>query len=293
MPRRGREPRSAATKARPRTDRAAPRKVGSPSRRRSRPRSIAGRRAAFAPAGHWPRRCVEADEPRRRRPAPRRRSPLAAAPRPRVLAKPPVRKLAKDLGVDLGHVTPTGPGRHDHPRATSRPPSPGVTSTRRASGQRHRRASRRRRRPGERETREPVKGVRKMMAGAMVQSAFTAPHVTEWVTVDVDPHDGARRAAQGATASSATSRSRRCWCWPGPLMLAMRRTPEINSFWDEAAQEIVFKHYVNLGIAAATPRGLVVPNIKDAQRPVAASTWPRRSASSPRPRARARPSRPT
>ena len=49
-------------------------------------------------------------------------------------------------------------------------------------------------------------------------------------------------------------------------MLAMRRTPEMNSFWDDAAQEIVFKHYVNLGIAAATPRGLVVPNVKDAER---------------------------
>ena len=48
-------------------------------------------------------------------------------------------------------------------------------------------------------------------------------------------------------------------------MLAMRRTPEVNSFWDEAAQEIVFKSYVNLGIAAATPRGLVVPNVKDAE----------------------------
>jgi 2-oxoisovalerate dehydrogenase E2 component (dihydrolipoyl transacylase) len=48
-------------------------------------------------------------------------------------------------------------------------------------------------------------------------------------------------------------------------MLAMRRTPEINSWWDGAAQEIVFKSYVNLGIAAATPRGLVVPNIKDAE----------------------------
>ncbi len=48
------------------------------------------------------------------------------------------------------------------------------------------------------------------------------------------------------------------------VMLAVRRTPEINSEWDEAAQEVVLKHYVNLGIAAATPRGLVVPNVKDA-----------------------------
>ena len=48
------------------------------------------------------------------------------------------------------------------------------------------------------------------------------------------------------------------------LLLAVRRHPEINASWDDAAQEIVYKHYVNLGIAAATPRGLVVPNIKDA-----------------------------
>ena len=80
--------------------------------------------------------------------------------------------------------------------------------------------------------------------------------------------------------------------WPRPCCLAMRRTPEINAVWDEAAQEIVVKHYVNLGIAAATPRGLVVPNIKDADATVAASSSPRRSARSPRPPARARPSRP-
>ena len=49
------------------------------------------------------------------------------------------------------------------------------------------------------------------------------------------------------------------------VILAMRRTPEINSYWDDAAQEVVYKSYVNLGIAAATPRGLVVPNVKEAQ----------------------------
>ena len=75
------------------------------------------------------------------------------------------------------------------------------------------------------------------------------------------------------------------------VMLAMRRTPEINSFWDEAAQEVVYKTYVNLGIAAATPRGLVVPNVKDAEASPC-STSPARSTSSPRPRATGRPSRP-
>ena len=117
---------------------------------------------------------------------------------------------------------------------------------------------------GERETREPIKGVRKMMAPAMVDSAFTAPHVTEWITVDVTrtmefvDRLKARREFRDVKVSPLLVLSR-------AVMLAMRRTPEINSFWDEAAQEVVYKHYVNLGIAAATPRGLVVPNVKDAQ----------------------------
>ena len=118
---------------------------------------------------------------------------------------------------------------------------------------------------GERETREPIKGVRKMMAQAMSQSAFTSPHVTEWITVDVDPHDGVRRPAQGPARvprgqgqpAAGAARGRSC------SRCGVRR--EINSYWDEAAQEVVYKSYVNLGIAAATPRGLVVPNVKEAQ----------------------------
>ena len=104
-----------------------------------------------------------------------------------------------------------------------------------------------------------------MMAQAMVDSAFTAPHVTEWVTVDVTrtmefvERLKARREFRDVKVSPLLVLARAC-------MLAMRRTPEINSFWDESAQQIVFKNYVNLGIAAATPRGLVVPNVKDAER---------------------------
>ena len=103
-----------------------------------------------------------------------------------------------------------------------------------------------------------------MMASAMVSSAFSAPHVTEWVTVDVTrtmefvDRLKARREFREVKVSPLLVLAR-------AVMLAMRRTPEINSYWDEAAQEVVFKHYVNLGIAAATPRGLVVPNVKDAQ----------------------------
>ena len=102
-----------------------------------------------------------------------------------------------------------------------------------------------------------------MMAQAMSQSAFTSPHVTEWITVDVTAtmqlveRLKARRELKDVRISPLLVLAR-------AVLLAMKRTPEINSFWDDAAQEVVYKHYVNLGIAAATPRGLVVPNVKDA-----------------------------
>jgi 2-oxoisovalerate dehydrogenase E2 component (dihydrolipoyl transacylase) len=175
----------------------------------------------------------------------------------RVLAKPPVRKLAKDLGVDLATLEATGPNgsisREDVERAAS-----GAGAATRVAAPVPQRA------PGERETREEIKGVRKMMAGAMVQSAFSAPHVTEWVTVDATrtvefvERLRARREFRDVKVSPLLVLARAC-------MLAMRRTPVVNSFWDEQAQQVVLKHYVNLGIAAATPRGLVVPNVKDAQ----------------------------
>ena len=179
----------------------------------------------------------------------------------RVLAKPPVRKLAKDLGIDLATITPTGPNGTVTRERCRDAPSPGVYVEETSSGQASRRVPTS---TGERETREPIKGVRKMMAGAMVQSAFSAPHVTEWVTVDATrtvefvERLKARREFRDVKVSPLLVLAR-------AAMLAMRRTPVVNSFWDEAAQEVVFKRYVNLGIAAATPRGLVVPNIKDAQ----------------------------
>jgi len=187
----------------------------------------------------------------------------SAAPAPaavRALAKPPVRKLAKDLGVDLSTLTPTGKDgtvcREDVEQAAAG----GSTEVSRLGASAPRTSTT----VGERETREPIKGVRKMMGQAMVSSAFTIPHVTEWVTIDVtrtmefvDRLKG-RREFRDVKVSPLLVLSR-------AVMLAMRRTPEINSLWDEAAGEVVFKSYVNLGIAAATPRGLVVPNVKDAQ----------------------------
>jgi len=174
----------------------------------------------------------------------------------RVLAKPPVRKLAKDLGVDLATLTATGPNG-----SITRADVEGASSTDRGS---ETLAGARSSTTEGREYREPIKGVRKMMGQAMVQSAFTLPHVTEWVTVDVTPtmelvaRLRKHRAFKDVKVSPLLVLAR-------AAMLAMRRTPEINSWWDDAAQEVVFKRYVNLGIAAATPRGLVVPNVKDAE----------------------------
>ena len=185
----------------------------------------------------------------------------------RALAKPPMRKLAKDLGLDLSQVPGSGKGgivtradlesyaAEDH-FAESGAGSGAGAATYKA--------------PvfatiGEREVRIPVKGVRKLMAQAMVGSAFTAPHVTEFVTVDVTRTmrlvDRLRdeREFQDVKVSPLLVVAK-------ALIIASRRNPGVNATWDEAAQEIVVKNYVNLGIAAATPRGLMVPNIKDADR---------------------------
>jgi len=186
--------------------------------------------------------------------------PGAAEPAPQrtagaILAKPPVRKLAKDLGVDLGALSGSGVGgvitRDDVNQAASGEPEPAAAAP----------AAPRTGTPSQ--TRIPIKGVRKATATAMVQSAFTAPHVSEWVTCDVTATmelvERLRRRREFADLRvSPTLLIAKAVC------LALTRTPELNSAWDEEAQEIVIKHSVNLGIAANTPRGLVVPNIKDA-----------------------------
>ncbi|WP_419996637.1 dihydrolipoamide acetyltransferase family protein [Streptomyces boninensis] len=188
----------------------------------------------------------------------------AAVTGDRPLAKPPVRKLAKDLGVDLTQIVPTGEGgiitRDDVHAAAAPAPAPAQAAAAAAP------APATQAQPiaaGARETRIPIKGVRKATANAMVTSAFTAPHVTEFVTADVtrtmklvqdlkqDPDMAGLRVNPLLLVMKA-------------FLVAIRRHPEVNSAWDEANQEIVQKHYVNLGIAAATPRGLIVPNIKDA-----------------------------
>ena len=216
---------------------------------------------------------------RRRRAAPAQESAAGQVPVDRILAKPPVRKPARDLGIALHDVLATGPEgtvtRQDVLNAQQRaygaetdgdyfpeesPQAPehlgtvmkttrdqpfsGVTSD-------------------ERTTRVPIRSVRKRTAEAMVASAFTAPHVTVFNEIDMT----------GVMRIVSQLRAAREWAdvkvsplavIAKALLVAIRRNPEVNASWDEDAQEIVYKHYVNLGIAAATPRGLIVPNLKDA-----------------------------
>jgi len=206
--------------------------------------------------GYGPR---EASTQRRARRTGSTRPGQHAAPTGPVLAKPPVRLAAREAGIDLRDVPPSGPrgdvtredlaaagGRAGEPAASGRAEAvlPAVQYTGRV-------------------TREPIKGVRKMMGQAMSASAFTVPHVTIWTTVDVtettrlvarlkqEPaYDGVRVSPLLVLSRAVTE--------------LLRAHPLLNAVWDDAAQEVVLRHYVNLGIAAATPRGLVVPNIKDA-----------------------------
>ena len=188
-----------------------------------------------------------------------RAAEVAGAAQVHVLAKPPVRKLARDLGVDLRSLRGTGPNgtitRSDVESAAN-----DATGGAQASAPSSRTVDFD---PSTREQRIPIKGVRKQMGAAMVSSAFSAPHVTIFTTVDVTPmmelveRLKSMREFRDMRVSPLLVVAR-------ALLVAVKRHPLINATWDDSAQEIIVKDYVNLGIAAATPRGLIVPNIKDA-----------------------------
>jgi pyruvate dehydrogenase E2 component (dihydrolipoamide acetyltransferase) len=170
-----------------------------------------------------------------------------------VIAKPPIRKLAKDLNVDLSKVTATGPAgeitREDVVNAATQASvfrnltTPAI--------------------PSEREERIPVKGVRKAIATAMVQSAFTAPHVSIFVDVDATRTMEYVKRLKAST-DFAGVKVTPLLLMAKAMMWAVRRNPTVNSTWTD--KEIIVHNFVNFGVAAATPRGLIVPNIKDADR---------------------------
>jgi 2-oxoisovalerate dehydrogenase E2 component (dihydrolipoyl transacylase) len=183
-----------------------------------------------------------------------RHSPVPPGSAARALVKPPVRRLAKDLGVSLAELAGTGPGgsvtRDDVQRAAGDTTVRSVSVVSNGAGT-------------GREERIPVRGLRKHMAAAMVSSAFTAPHVTEFLQVDVTETMAALRRVRDLPEYAGIRVSPLLFV-ARALLAAVARHPLINSSWDGGAEEIVVKHYVNLGIAVAAERGLIVPNIKDA-----------------------------
>jgi pyruvate dehydrogenase E2 component (dihydrolipoamide acetyltransferase) len=216
---------------------------------------------------------------RRRKPAER---PVKASVG--VVAKPPIRKLARDLGVDLSAVTPSGPAgevtrddvvKHAEQASVFRnietpewgavreetipvaAPAPAASVPAPAS-------------PApvddSREESIPVRGVRKATATAMTSSAYSAPHVSVWVDVDASRTMELVKRLK-ASPDFADVKISPLLIMARAVMWALRRTPMINAAWvdTEDGAQIRVRHYVNLGIAAATPRGLLVPNIKDAQ----------------------------
>ncbi|GAB3400162.1 dihydrolipoamide acetyltransferase family protein [Schumannella luteola] len=192
-----------------------------------------------------------ATDPAAARPAAPASVPAAsAAP---VIAKPPIRKLAKDLGVQLDTVPGTG-------LAGEITRDDVIRHAQQASVFRNIETPEW---PADREERIPVKGVRKAIAKAMVESAFTAPHVSVFSDVNATrTMEFVKRLK--ASPTFAGVRVSPLLVMAKAVIWAVRRNPTVNSSWTD--KEIIVRHYVNLGIAAATPRGLIVPNIKDAEK---------------------------
>ena len=185
-------------------------------------------------------------------PAPAAGADLPLAESMPVIAKPPIRKLAKDLGVVLDSVTGSGIGgeilRDDVIRHAGQ-----ATVFRNLATPEW---------PENREDRIPVKGVRKAIAQAMVKSMFTAPHVSVFVDVDATrTMDFVKRLK--ASPDFAGIKVSPLLVMVKAMIWAVQRNPTVNSTWTE--EEIIVHHFVNMGVAAATPRGLIVPNVKEAQ----------------------------
>ena len=169
-----------------------------------------------------------------------------------VIAKPPIRKLAKDLGVDLTRIAGSGIAgeilRDDVVRQAGQASVFRNIVTPEPSSQR--------------EERIPLKGMRKQIAKAMVASSNEAPHVGVFTDVDATRTMEFVKRLKASTDFAGVKVSP-LLIFAKAMLWAIRRNPEINSSFTDT--EIIRHNFVNLGIAAATPRGLIVPNIKDAQ----------------------------
>jgi len=199
-------------------------------------------------------------------------APAKRASDERVLAVPSARRVARELGIDLGEVG--GSGRNGVVRradveafakaqsaapaakpaaAASAPSAPARPAAAPVSFA-----------PGERETRIPFRGVRRKISEAMVRSKFTAPHFTVVEEVDVTELVRLRESAKALGAESGVKVTFMPFIMKA-CALGLAKYPMLNGHLDEATQEIVRCGYVNLGIAMDTDNGLIVPVVKEVQ----------------------------
>lgn len=197
----------------------------------------------------------------------------------RALASPATRRLARELGLDIGEVVGSGPGGRvtsedvehhagggaaptggagaaaaDVPTSSgSKAPLPAWTPASRAAAD------------GEVEERVKLRGLRRAIYETMARSKATAAHFTYVDEVDCEALVAARDALAGAAAKKGVKLTYLAFIAKAAL-LAIQRFPKINAEMDDANQELVLKKYVHLGIAAATDPGLIVPRIRHAER---------------------------
>lgn len=194
------------------------------------------------------------------------RAPSISRADDKVLAVPSARRLARELGLDLARIP--GSGRNGIVRrsdvekfATSAAPASAAVAS---AAPRPTAAAPMAFAPGERETRTPFRGVRRKIAEAMVRSKQTAAHFTVVEEVDVTDLVKLREQAKALGAESNVKVTFMPFIMKATA-LGLAKYPELNGHLDEAKQEIVNYGYVNLGIAADTPTGLIVPVIREVQ----------------------------
>ncbi|MED4270784.1 dihydrolipoamide acetyltransferase family protein [Geobacillus stearothermophilus] len=190
-----------------------------------------------------------------------------ADPNRRVIAMPSVRKYAREKGVDIRLVQGTGKNGRvlkediDAFLAGGAKPAPAAAEEKAAPA-----AAKPAAPEGEfPETREKMSGIRRAIAKAMVHSKHTAPHVTLMDEADVTKLVAHRKKFKAIAAEKGIKLTFLPYVVKA-LVSALREYPVLNTSIDDATEEIIHKHYYNIGIAADTDRGLLVPVIKHADR---------------------------
>jgi pyruvate dehydrogenase E2 component (dihydrolipoamide acetyltransferase) len=199
-------------------------------------------------------------------------APAARPAGERALAAPATRKLARELGVDLQIVPGSGPhGRVTREdvadfagrggasvaapvAAATAPAAPATVATTAGSSA-----------PSPSEDRKPLRGLRRKIAEKMVQSAFTAPHVTTFDEVDLTALVALRQRIKAKAEAQGVKLSYMPF-FIKAVVAALKQFPAFNASLDDAAQEIVLKRYYHIGFAAATDNGLLVPVLKNVDR---------------------------